>query len=120
MTGVPVQSADMSERFLYDVRQTIIELVRDVFYVTLKNLAHEKGCIMSAESIAPTMTSDGLLHYKEADLPMGEFWLKSPTHDKPNDMFDAISGARISMVNQLSGAEAFTELRLAWDEHPGC
>ena len=118
MTGVPVQSADVSERFLYDVRQTIIELVREVFYVTLKNLAHEKGCMMSAESIAPTMTSDGLLHYKEADLPMGEFWLHSPTHDKPNDMFDAISGAHI-YGKQVIQAEAFTELRLAWDEHPG-
>ncbi|MBO9204073.1 MULTISPECIES: glycosyl hydrolase [Niastella] len=118
MAGVPVQSADVSERFLYDVRQTIIELVRDVFYITLKNLAHEKGCVVSAESIAPTMTSDGLLHYKEVDLPMGEFWLKSPTHDKPNDMFDAISGAHI-YGKPVIGAEAFTELRLSWDEHPG-
>jgi hypothetical protein len=118
MTGVPVQSADVSERFLYDVRQTIIELVRDVFYVTLKDLAHEKGCVMSAESIAPTMTSDGLMHYKEADLPMGEFWLRSPTHDKPNDMFDAISGAHI-YGKRVIQAEAFTELRLSWDEHPG-
>jgi hypothetical protein len=108
----------VSERFLYDVRQTIIELVRDVFYVTLRDLAHEKGCLMSAESVAPTMTSDGLLHYKEADLPMGEFWLRSPTHDKPNDMFDAISGAHI-YGKQVIQAEAFTELRLAWDEHPG-
>jgi hypothetical protein len=118
MSGVPVQSADVSERFLYDVRQTIIELVRDVFYVTLRDLAHEKGCLMSAESVAPTMTSDGLMHYKEADLPMGEFWLRSPTHDKPNDMFDAISGAHI-YGKQVIQAEAFTELRLAWDEYPG-
>ena len=118
MTGVPVQSADVSERFLYDVRQTIIELVKDNFYVTLKNLAHEKGCVFSAESIAPTMTSDGLLHYQEADIPMGEFWLRSPTHDKPNDMFDAISGAHI-YGKPIIQAEAFTELRMSWDEHPG-
>lgn len=118
MTGVPVQSADISERFLYDVRQTIAELVKDKFYVTLKNLAHEKGCVFSAESVAPTMTSDGMLHYSEADLPMGEFWLRSPTHDKPNDMLDAISGAHI-YGKPIVQAEAFTELRIAWDEHPG-
>lgn len=41
------------------------------------------------------MVSDGLLHYQKVDLPMGEFWLNSPTHDKPNDMLDAISGAHI-------------------------
>ncbi len=41
------------------------------------------------------MMSDGLLHYSQVDIPMGEFWLNSPTHDKPNDMLDAISAAHI-------------------------
>ena len=117
MAGVPLQSADVSERVLADVRQTIAELVNDKFYVTLKELAHAKGCTFSAEAIAPTMVSDGLLHYQHADVPMGEFWLRSPTHDKPNDMLDAISGAHIYGKNIVQ-AEAFTELRLAWDEHP--
>jgi hypothetical protein len=100
------------------VRQTIAELVHDKFYVTMSRLAHERGCVFSAESVAPTMTGDGLLHFSEADIPMGEFWLRSPTHDKPNDMLDAISGAHI-YGKQLVGAEAFTELRLTWDEYPG-
>ncbi|GAB3577737.1 glycosyl hydrolase family 2 protein [Hymenobacter daeguensis] len=118
LAGVPLQSADVSERVLFDVRQTIAELVNDKFYVTLRDLAHAKGCTFSAEAIAPTMVSDGLLHYQNADVPMGEFWLRSPTHDKPNDMLDAISGAHIYGKNIVQ-AEAFTELKLAWDEHPG-
>ncbi|MCB2377305.1 DNA-binding protein [Hymenobacter sp. BT635] len=118
LTGVPLESADVSERVLADVRQTIAELVNDKFYVTLKERAHAHGCTFSAEAIAPTMVSDGLLHYQHADVPMGEFWLRSPTHDKPNDMFDAISGAHIYGKNIVQ-AEAFTELKLAWDEHPG-
>ncbi|WP_375433761.1 glycosyl hydrolase [uncultured Hymenobacter sp.] len=118
LTGVPLESADVSERVLFDVRHTIAELVNDKFYVTLKEQAHAKGCTFSAEAIAPTMVSDGLLHYQHADVPMGEFWLRSPTHDKPNDMLDAISGAHIYGKNIVQ-AEAFTELRLAWDEHPG-
>jgi hypothetical protein len=118
MAGVPLGSADQSERVLFDVRQTIAELVNDKFYVTLRDLAHAKGCTFSAEAIAPTMVSDGLLHYQHADVPMGEFWLRSPTHDKPNDMLDAVSGAHIYGKNIVQ-AEAFTELKLAWDEHPG-
>ena len=118
MTGVPVTDAATSEKVLHDVRQTIAELVNDVFYVTLKNRAHEKGCSFSAESVAPTMVSDGLLHYKNVDLPMGEFWLNSPTHDKPNDMLDAISGAHIYGKN-IIGAESFTSVRMNWGEHPG-
>lgn len=118
MTGVPVENAANSEKFLHDVRETIAELVNDVFYVTLNKLAHEKGCSFSAESVAPTMVSDGLLHYKTVDLPMGEFWLNSPTHDKPNDMHDAISGAHIYGKNIIQ-AEAFTTLRMDWSEYPG-
>jgi len=118
MAGIPVQSADVSERFLYDMRNTIAELVNDSFYVTLSQLAQRHGCRLSAESVAPTMTSDGMLHYKTADIPMGEFWLRSPTHDKPNDMLDAISGAHIYGKNIIQ-AESFTELRMAWDEYPG-
>ncbi len=118
MTGVPLENTATSEKFLHDVRETIAELVNDVFYVTLNKLAHEKGCSFSAESIAPTMVSDGMLHYKTVDIPMGEFWLNSPTHDKPNDMLDAISGAHIYGKNIIQ-AEAFTSLRMNWGEHPG-
>jgi alpha-L-rhamnosidase len=49
---------------------------------------------------------------------MGEFWANSPTHDKPNDMLDAISGAHIYGKNIVQ-AEAFTTLRSDWSEHPG-
>ena len=118
MTGVPVNDVAASEKVLHDVRTTIAALVNDKFYLTLKNLAHAKGVLLSAESIAPTFVSDGLIHYKHADIPMGEFWLNSPTHDKPNDMFDAISGAHIYGKNIVQ-AEAFTTLRSDWGEHPG-
>jgi hypothetical protein len=118
MTGIPVQSADVSERFLSDVRQTIAELVADNFYSVMAKLAHEKGVTFTAESVAPTMTSDGLQHFNYVDVPMGEFWLRSPTHDKPNDMLDAISGAHI-YGKPIVQSEAFTELFMAWDEYPG-
>ncbi|GAA0540641.1 glycosyl hydrolase [Chitinophaga japonensis] len=118
MAGIPVQSAAASERFLHDVRQTIAELVVDRFYGTLAELVAEKGCLFSAENVAPTMTSDGMAHFSAVDIPMGEFWFRSPTHDKPNDMLDAISGAHI-YGKPLVQAEAFTTLRMGWDEHPG-
>ncbi|QPH40206.1 glycosyl hydrolase [Pedobacter endophyticus] len=117
MTGLPVESASLSENFLYDIRKTISELVVDQFYKTLAKLAKEQGVTFTAESIAPTMMSDGLMHYKTVDVPMGEFWLNSPTHDKPNDMLDAISGAHIYGKNIVQ-AEAFTTVRMDWNENP--
>ncbi|PZP41627.1 MAG: DNA-binding protein, partial [Pseudopedobacter saltans] len=117
MAGYPLNSVDSSERFLYDVRQTIAELINDVFFKTMAKLAHQDGKVFSAESVAPVMVSDGLRHYAEVDVPMGEFWLNSPTHDKPNDMMDAVSGAHIYGKNIIQ-AEGFTELKMNWDEHP--
>lgn len=48
---------------------------------------------------------------------MGEFWFNSPTHDKPNDMLDAISGAHVYGKNIIQ-AEGFTQVRGTWNEHP--
>ncbi len=118
MTGTPINSAAASEKILHDVRQTITDLVNEKFYGTLQKLSKAKGTKFSAESMAPTFVTDGLQHYQYADVPMGEFWVNSPTHDKPNDMFDAISGGHI-YGKQIIGAEAFTTLRSDWGEHPG-
>ena len=116
-TGIPINSADQTESILHDIRQTVAELVVDVFYTTLAEFTKELDCEISAENVSPTMMSDGLLHFQKVDRPMGEFWLQSPTHDKFNDMLDAISGAHI-YGKKLIQAEGFTQLRTMWNENP--
>ena len=118
MAGIPIESADVSEKVLYDVRKTIAELVADNFYGTVAQIAKENNVKLSSENVAPVVTSDALLHFKYVDYPSGEFWLKSPTHDKPFDMIDAISGGHI-YGKDIIQAESFTALRMDWDEHPG-
>ena len=115
--GVPMVSREKSEAVLRDVRLTIAELINDIFFDEVSTLASSKGMKLSCESVAPTMVSDGMLHYQHADYPMGEFWLNSPTHDKPNDMLDAISGAHVYGKNIVQ-AEGFTDVRATWDETP--
>lgn len=116
-TGVPMETAEKSEQVLRDIRTTIADLVNDVFFTQVRTLADEYHCKLSTECVAPTMVSDGLRHYQFADYPMGEFWLNSPTHDKLNDMLDAVSGAHVYGKNIIQ-AEGFTEVRGTWDEHP--
>jgi hypothetical protein len=118
MAGIPIANADVCERFLYDVRKTITELVAEKFYGTLAELAHADGFTFTGEAVAPVMLSDGMLHYKYVDVPMGEFWFKSPSHDKPADILDATSGGHV-YGRQIIQAEAFTTLRMDWSEHPG-
>ncbi|MCR8666766.1 glycosyl hydrolase [Aestuariibaculum sp. M13] len=118
MAGIPLDDIEKSEQILYDIRKTIAELTADNFFGTLKEEAIKTGVKFSTENVAPTMTSDGLLHFKYVDYPSGEFWFRSPTHDKPNDMLDAINGGHI-YGRDIIQAEAFTQLRMDWDEHPG-
>lgn len=115
--GIPVDDAATSEKVMRDIRTTIAELVVDVFYDVLAQKAKEYDVQFSAECVSPTMVSDGMAHYSMVDIPMGEFWLRSPTHDKPNDMIDAIHGAHV-YGKPVIQAEGFTEVRGTWDETP--
>ena len=114
MAGVAMIEGDL---MLREVRQTINDLTNDVFFATCAQKARQYGVQLSSESVAPTMVSDGMEHYKYVDLPMGEYWLNSPTHDKPNDMLDAISAAHVYGKNIVQ-AEGFTEVRGVWNETP--
>ncbi|PTY07508.1 DNA-binding protein [Opitutaceae bacterium EW11] len=117
MAGVPVESVETTERFLRDVRETGSDLIRENFFATLRELARANGCTFSAESVAPVGVVDNLAMFSAVDTPMGEFWLRSPTHDKPNDVLDAVSGAHV-YGHPIVQAEAFTELQNQWDESP--
>lgn len=123
MAGYPLihkgeQNLNSSEKYLHDVRETISELMNDNFFGTLKELTIKDNVLFTSETTAPVMLGDGLAHFGKVDIPMGEFWLRSPSHDKPNDIADAVSGANIYGKNIVQ-AEAFTQIRMEWDEHPG-
>lgn len=117
MSGVPIGSAELSERFLFDMRRTAADLICDNFYEPFVKIGHEHGTSFSAECVAPMMTSDGLQHFKYVDMPMGEFWLHTVDADKPNDIKDAISAGHI-YDKRVIGAEAFTSRGIKWTEDP--
>jgi hypothetical protein len=118
LAGLPVDSSLKRESFLYDFRLTIAELMNDNFYGGMATLAHENGLKFSAEATGPVMISDGMLHHKYVDLPMGEFWRDDPPpYDKPEDILEAVSGAHIYNHNIVQ-AESFTDLESKWYEHP--
>ncbi len=117
IAGIPVDSAELSERVLFDLRRTVNDLTSEKFFKTIADAAHVHGCVFSAEPPSPTFPVDGLEYAAFADLPMGEFWLKTPRNDKPNDIKDAVSGARI-YGKPVAGAESFTEGLMDWQETP--
>jgi len=117
MAGIPLENADVSESVLRDVRETVAELFAEKFSGTMATEAHKLGVKFVEESNAPTGVVDGMLHQKYVDYPAGEFWFRSPSHDKPNDVLDAISAAHI-YGKPVVQSESFTEIRLDWNETP--
>src|SRR5690606_32614503 len=95
LTGMIVNTMEGSEAFLSDYRLTLAELLNEKCFGTLKAKSDQYGVKFTAETTAPVMVSDGLSHFSYTDNTMGEFWFRSPSHDKPNDFLDAVSAGHI-------------------------
>ena len=73
LTGLIVDSQEVSERFLWDLRQTAQELVVDNHVGYLKSLAHQHGLTLSIEPYDLNPCGD-LTMGRVADVPQCEFW----------------------------------------------
>jgi hypothetical protein len=73
MTGRVVESLEVSERFLWDLRQTVLELIAENHAGYLAELAHRHGMKLSIEPYDGTPCDD-MTYGSRADISMGEFW----------------------------------------------
>ena len=104
MTGRVVSSLDISERFLWDVRQTVSELIVANYAVRMRDLAHQHGIRLSIEAYySPT---DDLTYGGAADEPMAEFWA-SPMYSSSNTV-PLMASSGHTYGHNIIGAEAFT------------
>ena len=75
MTGRVVGDAEVSERFLWDLRKTVSDLIAENYFGRLRELANAAGLRFSAETYdgdpMDEMTSAGYL-----DEPQTEFWYR--------------------------------------------
>jgi hypothetical protein len=115
-TGRIVTSRDITERFLWDVRQTAQELVLENHAEHLKALAHQHGFGLSIEPYDMNPTADLNLG-AVADVPMGEFWANCY-----NTWFSCFEAASIAHTGgrNIVAAESFTsDDNERWRFHPG-
>jgi hypothetical protein len=114
--GVMVQSREASERFLWDLRLTVQDLVVNNHVKYLKRYAARYGMGLSIEPYDMNPTADLELAIA-ADVPMCEFW--SPGGF--NTSFSPGEGASAAHINgqALVPAESFTAGGDAWRQHPG-
>jgi hypothetical protein len=116
MTGRVVDSLNISERFLWDLRQTISELVVKNYAGRFRELAHKHGLRLSIE--AYDGCCDDMTYAGQADEPMGEFW--SWTFGSGADWCTEMASAAHIYGKPILGAEAFTATdKEKWLGHPG-
>jgi hypothetical protein len=76
MTGWVVDSVQSSDRFLYDLRLTISELVAECMYRLISEFAHGKSARYYSEALEShrPQLGDDLQMRSYADVPMGAMW----------------------------------------------
>ncbi|NYE18244.1 glycosyl hydrolase [Microbacterium immunditiarum] len=123
LTGLVVGGAEASDRFLYDYRRTIAELLADEYYGTLAAEAHARGMTYYAEALEDRrpQLGDDLAMRSHADIPMGAMWTFDPDRGPmPTYVADLKGAASVSHVHgkRWTGAEAFTSFDRPWASSP--
>ncbi|HEY3330244.1 MAG TPA: glycosyl hydrolase [Capsulimonadaceae bacterium] len=119
LTGRVVGDAERTERFLWDYRRTMADLVAVNHYGQMQALAHASGMLLQAEApgIGLPTVADELECKGYTDVPMGEFWLG--TRGALDDAKEAASAAHI-YGKQFVSTESFTATpdQASWTNDP--
>ena len=73
LTGRVIDSPEVSERFLWDFRQTVSDLLANDYSGHFAELAHKSGLQLSIEPYG-NIPGDNMTYGARADVPMCEFW----------------------------------------------
>ena len=124
LAGRVVESAEASDRFLWDFRKTIGELTAENHYDQLTAMLHERGMGRYSESheSGRAFIGDGMEVKRNADIPMSAMWTP---RSRPNDeqigynadIRESASVAHIYGQN-LVAAESLTASGGAWSWSP--
>jgi hypothetical protein len=124
LTGRVVESAAASDRFLWDFRETLGDLVAEAHYDEIDSLLKQRGLTHYNESheSGRVFVGDGMAAKRNADVPMGAMWTQSPGVYRDNlgynaDLRESASVAHIYGQN-LVAAESMTAMGPAWGWTP--
>ena len=116
LTGRLVDSREVSERFLWDLRQTVSDMLVENYAGQLRRLAHRHGLRLSIEAYGD-VPCDEMTYAGQADEPMAEFW----SWEKFSAAYSCteMSSAAHTYGKRILGAEAFTaNNHEMWQLHP--
>jgi hypothetical protein len=112
LAGYYVESGEVSERFLWDFRKTIGDLIADNYYGYFGELCHKNKLKFSTEPYGGPF--DALQAGANGDIVMSEFWLGNTSYSDSPKLAASIAHLKGSSI---VGAESFTS-RGGWINHP--
>lgn len=117
LAGRVLDSLQITERFLWDLRKTVSELMVENYVAEFHRLAQENGLRFTFESY--TTTGNDLDAAILADEPMAEFWTPTGQGEDFYPTTKSMSSAAHLNGRAVVGAEAFTSFRTErWLWHP--
>jgi len=123
LTGAVVGSRAQSDRFLFDYRRTLADLLASEHYGTVAQVARENGMIVYGEALENGRPSlgDDMAMRRHATIPMAAMWThtreEGPQLNYLADVRGAASVAHIYGQN-LVATEALTSGMAYWDHGP--
>lgn len=112
LAGYYIESGEISERFLWDFRRTIGDLIAENYYTHFADLCHKNGMKFSVEPYWGPF--DNMQVGATGDIVMCEFWSGGhPFFDSPK----FVSSIAHLNGSSIVGAESFTGIG-GWDKHP--
>ncbi len=122
MTGRVVESREITDRFLSDLRKTVGDCVADNHYQLFYNLAHKYGMGIHPESGGPhSAPIDALKVMGISDFPQGEFWAVANTHRVSDaQRLSVRQSACVAHTNgkRFVAAEGPTSIGPQWERSP--
>ena len=124
LTGRIVESAEASERFLWDFRKTIADLIATEHYATLEDVLHQRHMIHYGESHenGRAYVCDGMEVKKYNEIPMSAMWTQVPGINREQFGFNADDRESASVAHiygqNLAAAESMTAASAPWGWSP--
>jgi hypothetical protein len=124
LTGIVVESAEASDRFLWDFRKTLSDLIAENHYDQITASLRERGMGRYSESHegGRVFIGDGMEAKRSADIPMSAYWTPRSAEGVEQksynaDMRESASVAHIYGQN-IVAAESMTARGNAWGWSP--
>ena len=124
LAGFVVESAESSDRFLWDFRKTIGDLIADEHYGQLEATLHEWGMRHYGESheSGRAFVADGMEVKKFNEVPMSAMWTQTPGVNKEQYNYNADDRESASVAHiygqNLAAAESLTAAAAPWAWSP--